>query len=164
MTSLFTADEWQTLQNGDVFFETIKLNHNEISFIPILPTYPVKSLYISFNKVNNITIGAFQNLPLLTVLDLSHNKLTSKSLNPHVFKGQYASDKYEPLKNLKRLNLAYNEIHSLDSNIFEHMPSLETLILSKNTFHVIDHSTTIAISSLDFLRVSIRKNLVYRLN
>lgn len=155
MNSLFSDEEWQILQNGDVLFEIIKLNHNNISYIPVLPTYPVKSLYLSFNQINNISVGAFQNLTQLTVLDLSNNKLTKKSLDRDVFKGKYGKDQDDPLKNLKTLDLAYNEMHSLSSDIFEHLPNLETLILCKNTFHVIDMTTTIAIASLNSLKVSI---------
>ncbi|KNC24911.1 hypothetical protein FF38_03006 [Lucilia cuprina] len=152
MNTLFSDEEWHTLQNGDVLFEIMNLNHNNISYIPVLPEYPVKSLYLSFNKINNISIGAFQNLTQLTVLDLSNNKLTSKSLKPHVFKGTYAADKYEPLQNLRTLDLADNELHTLHKDLFEHLPDLETLILCKNTFHDIDASTAVAISSLNSLK------------
>ncbi|TMW46718.1 hypothetical protein DOY81_008199 [Sarcophaga bullata] len=152
LTNIFSTEEWQTLQNGDVLFEIIKLNHNNISQIPVIPTYPVKSLYLSFNKIDNIAIGAFQNLTQLTTLDLSHNKLTSKSLNPHVFKGSYATDKYQPIESLISLDLAYNDMHTLHSDLFEHLPNLETLILCKNVFREIDTSTLIAIASLQSLK------------
>lgn len=154
LTNIFSAEEWQTLQNGDIIFEIINLNHNNISQIPEIPTYPVKSLYLSFNKIDNIAIGAFQNLTQLTILDLSHNKLTSKSLNPHIFKGSYVTDKYLPMQSLISLDLAYNEMHTLHSDVFEHLPNLETLILCKNVFREIDTSTLIAIASLPSLKVS----------
>lgn len=154
LNSIFSKADWEILQNGDVLFETIKLEHNNITHIPVLPKYPVKNLYLGFNNINNISLGAFQNLAELTKLDLSNNKLNSKNLTPHVFKGQYAADKYEPLLNMKSLDLAYNELHTLKDDLFEHLPNLESLILCKNTFQVIDTSTVVAIASLTSLKVS----------
>lgn len=44
-------------------------------------------------------------------------------------------------------------LHSIDQDLFEHMPSLETLILESNTFLVIDQGSSIAISQIPFLKV-----------
>lgn len=155
MKSAFTKDDWNTLVNGDVIFTTIKLVNNSITHIPVLPAYPVENLYLSFNQINNITDGAFQNLNKLAKLDLSHNNLTTKILDPDVFKGQYSADKYEPINSLIELDLAYNDLHALQNDLFEHVPNLETLILCKNTFQVIDTSTLVAIASLTSLKVSV---------
>lgn len=159
MKSAFTKDDWNTLVNGDVIFTTIKLVNNSITHIPVLPAYPVENLYLSFNQINNITDGAFQNLNKLTKLDLSHNNLTTKILDPDVFKGQYSADKYEPINSLIELDLAYNDLHALQNDLFEHVPNLETLILCKNTFQVIDTSTLVAIASLTSLKVSVGRKL-----
>ncbi|XP_061402928.1 leucine-rich repeat neuronal protein 1-like [Musca vetustissima] len=152
MSTLFTKDEWNTLINGDVIFTTMKLNNNSISQIPILPQYPVENLYLSFNQINNITLGAFQNLTKLTKLDLSHNNLRKKALHPDVFKGQYSKDKYEPINSLIELDLAHNELHSLHADVFEHLPNLEILILCENVFQVIDTSTLAALASLSSVK------------
>lgn len=42
----------------------------------------------------------------------------------------------------------------MDSDLFEHTPNLEVLKLANNPFMVLDHGTTIAISSIANLMVS----------
>ncbi|XP_033236552.1 lumican isoform X1 [Drosophila pseudoobscura] len=153
LNSWLSNEEWNVLINGNFTFETIKLEHNNLSSIPILPTYDVKHLYIGYNQIDSIANGAFQNLSDLTSLDLSHNKLTSKVLLPDVFKGPYTVSDYKALYNLKSLNLGYNELHFLDADLFEHVPNLEELILCSNNFQVIDGLSEVAISGLTSLKV-----------
>ncbi|XP_034491036.1 leucine-rich repeat neuronal protein 1 [Drosophila innubila] len=149
----FSADEWEILQNGKITFETIRLSHNNFTNIPILPTYGVKNLFLDYNQISTITIGAFQNLTKLTKLDLSNNKLTKKALVPDVFKGPYSAQDFLPLENLKSLNLGYNQLHSLDDDLFEHVPHLEELILCSNIFQVIDKLTETALSGCSSLKI-----------
>ncbi|KAM8715419.1 hypothetical protein ACLKA7_002468 [Drosophila subpalustris] len=149
----FSEEEWEILQNGAITFETIKLSHNNLTKIPVLPKYGVKNLYLDYNQISTIAIGAFQNWTELTKLDLSNNELTSKALEPDVFKGPYSAQDFEPLKNLKSLNLGYNRLHFLDNDLFEHTPYLEELILCSNIFQVIDHQTEAALSGCLSLKV-----------
>ncbi|XP_017470890.1 PREDICTED: leucine-rich repeat neuronal protein 1 [Rhagoletis zephyria] len=152
MSSLFSVEEWKTLQNGDITFDVIKFEHSNITSIGEFPSYPVKSLYLAFNQITNITKAAFANLTELIKLDLSHNKLTTKTLQPDVFKGLYSVNDYLPLGKMVELNLGHNDIHSLDSDLFEHLPKLESLSLSANTFQVIDQNSATAISGLAYLK------------
>ncbi|XP_017004081.2 leucine-rich repeat neuronal protein 1 [Drosophila takahashii] len=147
-----SAEEWEDLTNGDVVFKTIKLEHNNITTVPILPTYGVENLYLANNLIDSIAEGAFQNLTELTTLDLSHNKLTSKVLVPDVFKGPYTQNDFSALENLKTLNLGYNDLHTLDADLFEHIPHIEELVLCSNAFHVIDRLSETAISGLASLK------------
>jgi hypothetical protein len=55
---------------------------------------------------------------------------------------------------LKKLDLDHNWIHSLDADIFEHTSRVEYLDLSHNPLGLLDIHTTIAISSLVYLKVS----------
>lgn len=153
----FSPAEWKTLQDGDVIFETMKFSHNNFTNIPAVPTYGVKYLYFDNNQISSIAIGAFQNLTELASLDLANNKLTAKSLVPDVFKGPYSKNDFEPLKNLKSLNLGYNLLHSLNDDLFEHLPHLEELILCSNSFNVIDKLTETAVSGLTSLKVIISR-------
>lgn len=150
-----SAEEWEILTNGDVTFKTIKLEHNNLTSIAILPKYSVENLYLAYNQIESIVEGAFQNLTELSTLDLSHNKLTSKALKPDVFKGPYTANDFKALEKMKSLNLGNNEIHSLDPDLFEHIPYLEELILCSNTFQVIDKLTETAISGLTSLKVTL---------
>lgn len=90
-------------------------------------------------------------------MDLSFNKLTFISLKPEAFEGKYSPETYEPLKNMKTLRLGNNQLHSLDSDLFEHLPNLEELYLDNNPFTVIDHSSTVAISTIPHLRVGLNE-------
>ncbi|XP_034668539.1 leucine-rich repeat-containing protein 15 [Drosophila subobscura] len=152
LSSWLSKEEWDFLIDGDFALETIKLNHNNISKIPILQTYAVKHLYFGNNQIDSIAIGAFQNLSDLTSLDLSHNKLTSKVLLPDVFRGPYTTTDYKALVNLKSLNLGHNDLHFLDADLFEHIPNLEELILCSNNFQLLDGLSEVAISGLGSLK------------
>lgn len=154
MNLLFSDDEWKILQNGDVTFDVIKFEHNDIRNLTEFPNYPVKNLYLGFNQIETIVKSAFANLSELAKLDLSHNKLKLKTLDPDIFRGAYDVHDYLPLGKMIELDLGNNNLHSLNPDVFEHLPHLETLILSGNTFQVIDHSAAIAISGLISLKVS----------
>ncbi|KAH8249792.1 hypothetical protein KR032_012380 [Drosophila birchii] len=147
-----SAEEWEILTNGDFIFKTIKLEHNNLTSVSILPTYGVENLYLAYNHIADIADGAFQNLTELTTIDLSHNKLTAKALRPDVFKGTFTIGAFKAMEKMKSLNLGNNEIHSLDADLFEHIPGLEELILCSNTFQVIDKLTETAISGLTSLK------------
>lgn len=79
--------------------------------------------------------------------------LIAAVLTPDVFKGPYSNQMYEPI-GLKHLNLAYNQIHSLQKDVFEHTPYLEVLILEGNQLRVIDQVTQMAIATLTQLQVN----------
>ncbi|XP_067637406.1 leucine-rich repeat neuronal protein 3-like [Eurosta solidaginis] len=152
MSKPFSEEEWKILKNGDITFDTIKMEHNLITNIIAFPAYPVKNVYLGFNQIASIEKGAFANLTELTKLNLAHNKLTTKALDPNVFKGLYSEHDFLPLGKVIELDLGHNDIHSLDADLFEHLPKLETLLLSSNTFQVIDQNTVTAISGLSFLK------------
>ncbi|XP_033150555.1 leucine-rich repeat-containing protein 15-like, partial [Drosophila busckii] len=121
--------------------------------ITAIPSYGVKNLYLSNNQITSIALGAFQNLTELAKLDLSNNKLSANDLKPDVFKGKYSEHDFLPMKNLKFLNLGCNLLHTLNADLFEHVPNLEELVLCSNTFTAIDRSTEAAVSGLLELKV-----------
>lgn len=88
---------------------------------------------------------------MLEKLDLSNNNLTTAALQKEVFEGFYNEHQYEPLKNLKWLSLANNDIHALNVDVFDHLPFLETLFLDHNPFKIIGPNS--AIEMLNKLRV-----------
>lgn len=152
LTTWFNDDEWNTLANGDVQFITIRMQHNNLTSIPLLKPAPVKNLYLSHNQIGKIENAAFHNLLNLTILDLSHNNISTKDLRPEVFLGNYNTATYQPLPNVIQLDLGHNNLHSLDSDAFEHLPKLEVLNLASNQFHVIDHLTEVALGQLVHLK------------
>lgn len=149
---LFNLSEWESLNTSGVATEIMLLDHNGIPQVPQFPTFDVRVLDLSYNNISTIANKAFIRLKQLEVLDLSHNMLTTKELKPQVFEGPYDPDEYLPLDSLKVLRLGYNQLHSLDEDLFEHMPNLQELSLIGNTFKVIDKLSEIAIAGVHSLR------------
>lgn len=144
----FNGSEWNGTTQTEVYFDNNKIVH-----LKALPALSILKLSLSHNAIAKIDESAFKLLENLTELDLSHNHLTSDQLVPNVFRGNYAPEAYEPLRSLRILRLGSNALHTLDSDIFEHLPNLESLSLDSNPFKVIDRPTAIAITSLPYLKV-----------
>lgn len=130
-----------------------RFDENGIEEITRFPTLNIRSLSFRHNKISKIQPRAFYNLTSLEMLDLSNNRLTSIVLQKEVFEGPYSSNQYEPLKNLRWLSLANNDIHALNYDVFEHLNHLEVLFLDHNPFKIIDPNTASAIASLSTLKV-----------
>ncbi|XP_053687687.1 leucine-rich repeat neuronal protein 3-like [Sabethes cyaneus] len=152
LNKLFNMSEWLTLNESGVATDIMLLSRNGLSSVPAFPQLDVKILDLSHNNISTIAKKAFITLTNLEVLDLSYNMLTSKSLIPEIFEGVYNPDEYLPLEKLRVLRLGNNQLHSLDQDLFEHMPNLEELSLESNVFKVIDRLTETAIASVKTLR------------
>ncbi|XP_023232937.1 chaoptin-like [Centruroides sculpturatus] len=83
------------------------------------------------NGISKIEDKSFSRFPLITILNLSYNQISSirRSIFPN------------PAKRLQDLNLAYNNIQFLPDDIFEQMPYLEFLNLSYNKMKILSVST-----------------------
>lgn len=152
LSKLFNTTGWASLNDSGISTEIMLLDHNGISDLPAFPKLDVRILDLSNNNISTIAKKAFFELSGLEILDLSNNMLTKKALTPAVFEGPYAPDEYEPLENLRVLRLGYNQLHSLDPDVFEHMPKLEELSLVANAFKTIDTMTQQALGSVQTLR------------
>ncbi|XP_049883850.1 leucine-rich repeat neuronal protein 3-like [Pectinophora gossypiella] len=151
ITTFFSKDMWADLTE---FKPThADLSENDFTNVSIIAELPIEVLNLSHSRIEFIENASFKDLRSLRVLDLSHNKLTSAKLSPHAFEGRYSPEKYEPLPAMRVLSLAYNELHSLNQDLFEHLPELTDLDLSGNPLTTLDHVTVIAISSLPMLKV-----------
>ncbi|XP_018402021.1 PREDICTED: leucine-rich repeats and immunoglobulin-like domains protein 2 [Cyphomyrmex costatus] len=135
----------------DTTAKVISFERNRLVHVTPFPRIIVERLILRRNRIARIDYGAFKELVNLTELDLSHNQLTSQMLQPHIFEGKFSSEAYEPLSNLRILNLGNNILHWLHQSVFEHIADLEVLNLSGNPFGVLDYRTSIAISSLSYL-------------
>ncbi|KAI5640071.1 leucine rich repeat domain-containing protein [Phthorimaea operculella] len=151
ITTFFDKELWAELNQTTI--TEVDLSDNFIVNVTALAELPIEVLNLSKNKIEFIENASFKDLQKLRVLDLSHNKLTSAKLSPHAFEGRYSPEKYEPLPAMRVLNLAYNDLHSLNQDLFEHLSELTELDLSGNPLSVLDHVTLIAISSLPMLKV-----------
>ncbi|XP_072159509.1 podocan isoform X1 [Bemisia tabaci] len=131
---------------------TLSFDSNAIRTVGVFPHLPrARRLSLSRNLIQEILPGAFTNLTNLHELDLSHNLITGKALNPDVFRGAFSRELYEPLS-VKILNLSGNQIHSLSRSVFEHLQFLEQLDLDNNPIKIVDHTTTLAFSTLSRLK------------
>ncbi|PSN31055.1 hypothetical protein C0J52_22955 [Blattella germanica] len=145
----FEESEWPNAT--DMTITGVKFDYNSLVHVTEFPELSVTYLSFAHNQIVRIDKASFKNLKNLTELDLSHNYLTSANLFSDVFKGVYLPDEYLPLHNLKVLRLGSNAIHSLQQNLFEHVPNLKVLTLDENPFIIIDFVTMVAINSLVLL-------------
>uniref|UniRef100_A0A182UM67 Leucine rich immune protein (Coil-less) n=1 Tax=Anopheles merus TaxID=30066 RepID=A0A182UM67_ANOME len=147
----FPLEDWQSLNTNGLDVKLVFLVSTGLKEITRFPPMNVTWLDLSHNEIATIQTGCFTNLTLLQVLDISHNRLKSESLNPDVFAGHYSTNEYMPLSKLRVLRLGANDLHSLNPDLFEHLPALEELSLELNPFKVIDQQSEIAIASIERL-------------
>ncbi|KAJ0182873.1 hypothetical protein K1T71_000849 [Dendrolimus kikuchii] len=151
LTTFFSKDEWAELTD---FKPThVDLSENLFTNVTMIADLSIEVLNLSRCNIEVIENASFRDLQEMRVLDLSHNKLTSAKLSPHAFEGRFQPEEYKPLLAMRILSLAYNDLHSLNQDLFEHLAELEELDLSGNPLTTIDHVTIIAISSLPMLKV-----------
>lgn len=128
-------------------------SRNQISTLQTFPGTAARlKLVFDHCDIENLESGLFESSLGVFYLDLSYNRLTSDILSADVFKGPYNATEFEPIP-LEYLNLAYNQIHSLHKNIFEHTPHLKHLNLEGNDFRVLDDMTALAFTLIPQLKV-----------
>lgn len=147
----FKASDFESL-NQTMPLTHVSFKYNRMRNVTVYPTVSIQTLDLSNNIISLIENGAFSNLSELVELNLSNNRLQSDALTPQVFQGHYDPVDYQPLKKLKVLKLAGNDLHKLNADLFEHMVLLEDLDLSDNPFMAIDSGTEIAISQIPKLK------------
>ncbi|XP_076851117.1 leucine-rich repeat-containing protein 3B [Brachyhypopomus gauderio] len=89
--------------------KTTRCSNLRLTEIPQDIPNDTRRLYLDYNLLTSIPTSAFQDLPLLAELDLSHNELAL--LEPGAFRGLAAS--------LLFLDLSYNQLATLDLDAFE---------------------------------------------
>ncbi|XP_030631693.1 leucine-rich repeat-containing protein 3B [Chanos chanos] len=89
--------------------KTMRCSNLRLTEIPRDIPNDTRRLYLDYNLLTSVPANTFQNLPLLTELDLSHNELAK--LEPGAFRGLAAS--------LQFLDLSSNKLETLDPEAFE---------------------------------------------
>ncbi|XP_075988800.1 toll-like receptor 3 [Anticarsia gemmatalis] len=151
LTKFFSKQEWADLKAFNP--KEVDLSENMFTNITVIAELSIEVLNLSRCGIEMIESASFKDLQQMRVLDLSYNKLTKEKLSPHAFEGRFAPEEYEPLAAMRILNLAHNDLHSLNADLFEHLAELEELDLSGNPLTTIDYPTLIAISSLPLLKI-----------
>ncbi|KAJ9585348.1 hypothetical protein L9F63_002845 [Diploptera punctata] len=138
----------------DAFVGTTRVRDLKLSFIPLVELTNIfngleklTNLQITYtNALNNIEIGALENLTALKYLELSHNKLTS-----------IRSGTFRCLQSLKVLKLDYTNISIIEKNAFKGLESLESLSLEYSKLTTMHDGIFESLTSLKelFIRASI---------
>ncbi|XP_048482960.1 insulin-like growth factor-binding protein complex acid labile subunit [Plutella xylostella] len=128
--------------------------NNSLTRVTQLPAAPGARVAVSFknNTIRDVDDDAFRNMPNLVYLDLSNNAITGEVLRGEIFQGPYQDGVYDSIA-LETLNLGYNQIHSLDRNLFEYTPNLTRLYLNNNPIEILDHVTILALATATNLEV-----------
>ena len=85
---------------------------------------PIRELFLSHNKIRNISSLAFSNILGVQVIDLSHNQIYSLQ-----------SGLFHPLSHLETLSLSNNHLAQLPHDLFLPHNLLASLDLSRNPLH-----------------------------
>ncbi|XP_026317468.1 leucine-rich repeat-containing protein let-4-like isoform X2 [Hyposmocoma kahamanoa] len=126
----------------------ISYYNNTIKNVTKLPPLAGNKISLGFtaNQIAEIEESAFSNVDRIVSLDLGSNRITGQVLRSEIFQGPYKNNVYGDIS-LQILNLAHNEIHSLDRYLFQHTPNLTSLFLNNNPLETLDHVSVLAISS-----------------
>ncbi len=100
------------------------------------------SLTIFWDELENIEIGAFNNLDNLVHLILVNNKL--KTLTPGIFNN---------LASLSYLELNYNHLNNIESGVMNRLESLQSLQMFGNALESIDEGAFHNLTKLSTLRI-----------
>ncbi|GAW80028.1 protein phosphatases PP1 regulatory subunit sds22 [Plasmodium gonderi] len=104
--------------------EELWLGKNKIEELNI-PFFPkLKKLSLQHNRLTNWSVDSIQNIPQVTELYVSYNKLS------------FIIDNIKELKHLKVFDLSYNEIENI--LICSELKSVEELWLNNNNIHNIE--------------------------
>lgn len=129
------------------------MSFNTLNKLPQFPTTEAVLFFICKNcHIKEISDNVFIDAKNIISLDLSHNEISSTSLNPDVFRGPYSDVNYSPI-NLQILDLSHNKITYLDEKLFEHAPYLKKVVLSYNNLEKIEDGTLEALANLKNLEV-----------
>jgi carboxypeptidase N regulatory subunit len=119
----------------------------------------LRELLMQGNKIIDILPGTFKNMSSLEYLDLSYNKI--KHLNSAVFSGHGT---FSGLTKLTHLSMRRNKISEILTRTFENMSNLEYLDLSYNKIKHLDSDVFRCLESLNGLtkltRLSMQGNKI----
>lgn len=148
----------------------LDLSNNQLVALPARFFQAVKTtlaeLYLQNNSISVIPPGLFSGLSQVTVLDLSHNEVTSHWIGPTTFSdmsrlmsldlgynklSRIDATAFRALFTLQSLSLQHNEIESLAENAFANNRNLHTLSLSGNRLTSLDAASFSGLEVLNAL-------------
>jgi len=129
------------------------LDHNLLNSIPIQALYNATGLYelyLSYNNISYLPSYAFGFSHRLTRLDLSHNQISlidnlTFQRHPNAFAGPFLID---------YLDLSYNQLKILETNIFSYLVNLRLLNLQHNQIYTLSAHVWTGLYRLKYLDLS----------
>lgn len=145
--------------------ESLILENNPLQIIPDLISESLQILDVSNTRLSNLNPSIFENLPMLTAVDLSRNhrlSLITKAGTVHSTSLRRLNLAYcnmndvelSGFDNLLTINLRGNMIRQLNENSFESNTQLENLDLSYNAISFVALDTFKNLKSLKFIDLS----------
>ncbi|XP_077286802.1 leucine rich repeat containing G protein-coupled receptor chaoptin [Arctopsyche grandis] len=126
----FTLEEGIGIGNRHFNIKSLDLSHNNISYISRSyfrsAEISITHMFLSHNKLQNITQDVFGNMPHLQMLDLSFNRIIEMEF-----------DSFKNTKRLQMLYLSHNMLYDLPSEIFRSLQSLRVVDLSDNDLKIL---------------------------
>jgi len=131
----------------------VYLDHNLLNSIPIQALYNATGLYelyLSYNNISYLPSYAFGFSHRLTRLDLSHNQISlidnlAFQRHPKAYAGPFLID---------YLDLSYNQLKILETNIFYYLVNLRLLNLQHNQIHTLSAHVWTGLYRLKYLDLS----------
>ncbi|XP_070580944.1 toll-like receptor 3 [Ptychodera flava] len=127
---------------------TLILSHNSIPKLTencFQHLSKLEYLDLSFNSVSQISGETFLHTPRLKTLLMNHNEVTKSTLRYHPF---------DPLTDLKELNLAHNRMVIMPSDMVTNNVKLQFLSLAENGLQSVQLGKELNLSNLKTLDVS----------
>ncbi|XP_061171594.1 slit homolog 3 protein-like [Saccostrea echinata] len=132
-----------------IHLSLLNLSCNSLKRIEKGVFYSLKSLsilYMKRNLIKNLSLDAFHNVPNLQYISLAENLLNN------------IDSCTSPIPSLRILDLDYNSLLSIPSNVFNCTPNLHTISLNFNRIsHILDYTFSnlpnITSVSLDYNRI-----------
>lgn len=111
-------------------------------------TKQLQEIYVQNNSLNVLAPEIFAGLVDLTVLDLSHNQLTSEWINSLTFKG---------LTRLTVLDLSHNHLRQIQDRTFDGLWHLGSLTLANNRLFSVDSNLFVGLQNLKILSIDFNR-------
>lgn len=111
-------------------------------------TKQLQEIFVQNNSLNVLAPEIFDGLGNLTVLDLSHNQLTSEWINSLTFKG---------LTRLTVLDLSHNHLRQIQDRTFDGLWQLSSLTLANNRLFSIDSNLFVGLQNLKILSIDFNR-------
>lgn len=143
---------------------TIEAAHVNLTRIPSTLTRSVRNVYLSGNYISSIQCGELDSFPLLQIMDVSSNNISSVEEDALgrldfltrfiLFDNRLTSIPKSLPAELTYFDMRCNSLEKLTQYDFVGMPKLRVLLLSRNKISVIEDESFGLLSSLEVLDLS----------